>query len=676
MADYLAAAYGAVADGVTDCRPALSNAAWAAHQAGGGRVLLPAGDLAVHVHSGAPFVNILGGVEVVGHADGTRLHLIDRDGTGAWLGCFQIAGRSGLRDLTILREGPMYGYGLVIHGNTSIALDGITIDGGTDPTEWHGIIIAGSDGETITGHLRDSTIRGCSFGLLWPSERLVDVNRFEITDCLFEGQRDTDLEWNAPDTTGQRITIRDTTFRANESRKETAGFGVGLAGITDAAIERCLFDGYWINPIHIEDNSARIRITECVFIDASTAPVDYASHVFIVSGSTDIDIESCTFDTRHNTNTVTAVYSGPGGPGYLDPARIRVTGCTVLGDADLTADYAATPSITATSNRSAATVPATRTTPPAGGRIYRVGMAHPEHELRGTDTEVAALLDLAASTGATWFRTDAYWSAIEQAQGIHDWGNLDRITRMCDDRGMRVILCAHTTPTWARPDGAPDVWGPTTTTAVDGYANFCAAITTRYPDAVIELWNEPNLDQFWNPTPDPAAYAALIARAYPAIKTTNPGATVLTCCTGGALNPPDLDTFTFLAGVWDAGGLHHTDHISHHPYDSGGRTGGGLAETTRIKAMLTQRGRPGMQVWGTECGCTSGAPNSEAVQARAAVEAWRHWRSIAAGGPLCWYTVRDGVTDDVGTSHNAPYRGDGTAKPIVRALQQIAATTT
>jgi polysaccharide biosynthesis protein PslG len=75
------------------------------------------------------------------------------------------------------------------------------------------------------------------------------------------------------------------------------------------------------------------------------------------------------------------------------------------------------------------------------------------------------------------------------------------------------------------------------------YASFVAAIAKRYgangrfwaenpsltprPLRAIELWNEPWLWGFWRPNPNPAAYAALVRAAAPAIKAVDPRIEVL-----------------------------------------------------------------------------------------------------------------------------------------------------
>ena len=310
---------------------------------------------------------------------------------------------------------------------------------------------------------------------------------------------------------------------------------------------------------------------------------------------------------------------------------------------------------------------------------YQIGFAHPEYEMR-TQAKVDSILDHVKRLGGSWFRTDAYWNAIEQVRGTYDWSSIDRIVQGCEARGIRVVLCAQTVPEWARPNGASDpaILGATTQTQIDGYTAFVVAMTRRYPNAVVELWNEPNLDQFWAPTPDPAAYVRLIKAAYPAIKQANPNAFVLGMCFGGAQAAPDMATEPFYNGVRDAGGLRYMDAVSHHPYDTSGRTNGGLTEASWIMKWLARDGYGHFRLWGTECGTASVGEQgqTEAVQARAPLEAHRHWRSIRAGGPLFWYTVEDGIADDVGTHANAPVRADGTDKPVARVMQQLAAAKT
>ena len=77
-----------------------------------------------------------------------------------------------------------------------------------------------------------------------------------------------------------------------------------------------------------------------------------------------------------------------------------------------------------------------------------------------------------------------------------------------------------------------------------------------------EIWNEPNLKEFWATGPNAADYVDLLRRAYTAIKAVAPRATVL----GGSIAFNDRP---FLEGMYAAGAAGSFDGLSIHPYTAG-----------------------------------------------------------------------------------------------------------
>lgn len=59
------------------------------------------------------------------------------------------------------------------------------------------------------------------------------------------------------------------------------------------------------------------------------------------------------------------------------------------------------------------------------------------------------------------------------------------------------------------------------------WLQFAAEAARRYPAAIFEIWNEPNLPEYWESGPDPQRFAELQAIAYDAIKSVRPNALVL-----------------------------------------------------------------------------------------------------------------------------------------------------
>ena len=78
------------------------------------------------------------------------------------------------------------------------------------------------------------------------------------------------------------------------------------------------------------------------------------------------------------------------------------------------------------------------------------------------------------------------------------------------------------------------------------WAEYVATVVSRYKDDIHywEVWNEPDLAEFWNGTP--AQYAALLALTYATIKQIDPTATVVV---GGQDNAADGSLSIVVGGI-------------------------------------------------------------------------------------------------------------------------------
>jgi hypothetical protein len=107
-------------------------------------------------------------------------------------------------------------------------------------------------------------------------------------------------------------------------------------------------------------------------------------------------------------------------------------------------------------------------------------------------------------------------------------------------------------------DGLP----PSTESGRAGFAAFAGAAARHFRGrAAWEIWNEPNLPQFWAGTPDPAAYVALARAAAAEIRREDPRAWILGPSLGGA-----TFDFTYLSATFNLGLLDIVDAVSVHPY--------------------------------------------------------------------------------------------------------------
>lgn len=291
--------------------------------------------------------------------------------------------------------------------------------------------------------------------------------------------------------------------------------------------------------------------------------------------------------------------------------------------------------------------------------------------------------DLVASTGARWARFDFDWGGAEPRPGSFDWRRIDRLVKAARARHMSILATVAYTPAWARPEGTTDKAPPGDPA---DYARFARAAAQRYAPLDVhhwELWNEPNLAQFWRPAPDPTAYAMLVQAGADAIKDVDATATVVTAGLAPAVDRGDRTTIsprTFLRGVYDAGAGPAFDAVGVHPYtypdppmtpvpDNSFFT---LPDTYQV---MVEHGDAAKRLWGTEYGAPTGSSKrsvTEEEQADRLRSGFEQWRSWSFTGPLFWYSHRDKGTDAEDPEDNFGLATvEGRPKPALAALRDV-----
>jgi hypothetical protein len=296
-------------------------------------------------------------------------------------------------------------------------------------------------------------------------------------------------------------------------------------------------------------------------------------------------------------------------------------------------------------------------------------------------------LDLIREAGARWVRIDINWAQI-QAGGptSYDWGPIDRVVRAATARELKVLGLIVYTPEWARAPGADASYGPDPAT----YAAFANQAVEHYAAMGVhhyEIWNEPNIARFWQPSPDPVAYTHLLKAAYLAIKQADPRATVLTAGTAPSYTDgTNYSPVDFLRGIYDNGGGGFFDAVAHHPYTLPAFPGEAhswsgwyqmYGTSPSLRSVMTGNGDGGKQIWATEFGAPTNGPSGSYVsadtQAKMIQRAYSLWRDYEWGGPLFTYQHRD-----FGTSATSPenfyglVRNDYSKKPSFRAYRRQA----
>jgi polysaccharide biosynthesis protein PslG len=298
-------------------------------------------------------------------------------------------------------------------------------------------------------------------------------------------------------------------------------------------------------------------------------------------------------------------------------------------------------------------------------------------------------LDAMAEAGSRWVRIDINWAQIQNSgPSSYNWTQIDRVVQGVMARGMKVLGVIVYTPRWARPAGADHTYGPDPAK----YAQFASKAVEHYAAMGVhhyEVWNEPNLQTFWTPKPDPAAYTRLLKAAHPAIKGADPQATVLTAGTAPApTNDTTYSPVDFLSAVYADGGVDSFDAVSHHPYCWPAKPGDRgswsawhqmYGTSPSLRSVMLANGDGEKKIWATEFGAPTNGPSesypvSEATQADMITTAYSKWKTYEWAGPLFVYQHRDhGSNSSTEQDFFGLLRQDFSRKPAYAAYQRAVA---
>jgi polysaccharide biosynthesis protein PslG len=277
----------------------------------------------------------------------------------------------------------------------------------------------------------------------------------------------------------------------------------------------------------------------------------------------------------------------------------------------------------------------------------RFGVASSHIKLWGA-AGIEAELDAVEDAGIRWLRCDFAWSDLEPTEGEWDFTGADRVVAEAQERGISILGILGTSPSWAN-GGNEWNWPPAD---IDAWENYVSVVCSRYRGRVSawEVWNEQNIDLFWQPAPDAAAYVALLAAASPEIRSADPGAKIVMGGVAG-LGSSDLDEYLSL------GAADYIDAVAYHPYATTiGVQGQPQEDFLRPKEKLcrdlvdfvhwlvAQHTSKDLEIWLTEFGWTTCAQSPPGVdEATQAAYMLRTLVNYAATDVdrVIWYNLRD-----------------------------------
>ncbi|MFB3785881.1 MAG: cellulase family glycosylhydrolase [bacterium] len=165
-------------------------------------------------------------------------------------------------------------------------------------------------------------------------------------------------------------------------------------------------------------------------------------------------------------------------------------------------------------------------------------------------------LDQIRAAGFGLVRMDFGWAAVEKEKGKYDFEGYKRLTQALGKRGMMPLyILDYSNPLYESSRSVLTAEGR------QAFARFAVeALKAIGKDRVLwEIWNEPNIEQFWKEQPSAEAYVQLVEETAKAMRQPDPECTILAPATSQI--PMD-----FLKACFDRGLLKWIDAVSVHPY--------------------------------------------------------------------------------------------------------------
>jgi len=136
-------------------------------------------------------------------------------------------------------------------------------------------------------------------------------------------------------------------------------------------------------------------------------------------------------------------------------------------------------------------------------------------------------MDLIQEAGIGWVRMDFSRTKIQpEGEGEYDFADFDFLVKELDARGIRILGILGYSPPWAASDGTS--WN-SPPKDIESFKRYVFEVVSRYQKEIThwEIWNEPNLSNYWQPQDDLAGYSQLLEASYHAAKKANPGCKIL-----------------------------------------------------------------------------------------------------------------------------------------------------
>ena len=220
------------------------------------------------------------------------------------------------------------------------------------------------------------------------------------------------------------------------------------------------------------------------------------------------------------------------------------------------------------------------------------------------------------AAGVKTFRTLFHFRrAKREEDGFYNWSEFDRLVERTSRAGLELLPLLYGTPDWITSDQrTPPIYDAK---AKAEWSRLLGQLVSRYgpgglfwklrpfvpyrPVRNWQIWNEPNLDKYWEPTPSAEGYAELLVLSADAIRAVDPGARIIAA---GVLADPDgrgIPGPEYLTSLVSEPTVRAAvDRFAYHPY------GDDVSEVKRhlrrARKALDRNGGAAERLWVTEFG--------------------------------------------------------------------------
>jgi polysaccharide biosynthesis protein PslG len=231
----------------------------------------------------------------------------------------------------------------------------------------------------------------------------------------------------------------------------------------------------------------------------------------------------------------------------------------------------------------------------------------------GADDYRTANLSAQAAIGVQTIRQTFDWSTIERQPGVYDLSYHDRFVAKAAAHGIRILPVLFNPPSFLRPSHPRATCPPYSDS---DFARFAQALVRRYgrsgslwlerPDVprkpinAWQIWNEPNLPQYWCPRPNAKRYVAMQAVVGRAIQQVDRGAHILTAGLPASRLRRSVPLERYLRSMYRAGARRTFDSLAINPYAKNHRHMRNLLR--KIRRLMNRHGDRRGTMWISELG--------------------------------------------------------------------------